>query len=66
MIPVSTDQVKDGCFVLSWQPQQVTMLISDAPQWYFLTGRMLKAELAFCAVFAIALLVVLVSIRDRW
>lgn len=66
LIPVSTNQVKDGCFVLTWQPQQVTMLVTEAPQWYSYAGKILKANLIFTAVFACALLIVLISIRDRW
>ncbi len=65
MIPVSTNQVKDGCFVLSWQPQKVTMLLSDAPLWYAYAGKILKANFVFTAVFALALLAVLVVNRDR-
>lgn len=66
LVPVSTDQVKDGCFVLSWQPQQVSMLVSDAQQWYIYSAKMLKTQMTFSAVFALALLVVLVMIRDRF
>ena len=64
MVPVSTDQIKDGCFVLGWQPQQVTMLVTEAPQWYSYASKILKANLVFTAVFAFALLVVLVISRD--
>lgn len=64
MIPVSTDQLKDGCFVLRWQPQQVTMMVSDASEWYAYAGKILKANLVFTAVFAFALLVVLVMSRE--
>ncbi len=63
MIPVSTTQVKGGCFVLAWQPQQVTLLVTEAPQWYSYAGQILKANLAFTAVFGFALLVVLVITR---
>lgn len=66
MIPVSTDQVKDGCFVLGWQDQRAVMLVSDAPQWYEFAGKILKAQLVFSAVFALALLAVLVIKRDTW
>lgn len=63
MIPVSTEQIKDGCFVLGWQPQQVTMLVTEAPQWYSYASKILKANLVFTAVYALALLVVLVVNR---
>lgn len=63
MIPVSTGQVLDGCYILSWQPQNVTMLVSDAPEWYAYAGKILKANLIFTAVYALALLVVLVLNR---
>jgi hypothetical protein len=56
---VSTDRTQDACFVLGWQPQSVTMLISDAPQWYALAGKILKVDMAFSAVFAFCLLLVL-------
>ena len=65
LVPVSTDRLKDGCFVLDWQPQQVSMLISDAPQWYAYAGKILKVNMAFTAVFAFLLLVVLAVNRDR-
>jgi hypothetical protein len=65
MIPVSTEQIRDGCFVISWQGQPTTMLITEAPQWYAYAGKILKANLAFTAVFALALLVVLVVYHER-
>lgn len=66
MVPVSTDQVKDGCFVMVWQNQQVTMLVSDAHEWYSLAGKMMKAGFVFCSIFALAFLLVLVIRRDRF
>lgn len=65
MIPVSTDQLKDGCFVLGWQNQQVTMLVTEGPQWYSYASKILKAQMAFTCVFAFALLLVLMVIRER-
>lgn len=63
-VPVSTDKVKDGCFVLDWQPQQVSMLLTDAQEWYTYAGKILKVNLIFTTVFAFALLIVLVLTRD--
>lgn len=65
MVPVSTDRFKDGCFVLDWQPQQMSLMVSDAPQWYAYAAKILKANMAFTAVFAFALLLVLAVNRDR-
>ena len=63
LVPVSTGQIKDGCFVLAWQPQQVSMMVSDAPQWYSFAGKILKANLIFSAIFACALVLVVVLNR---
>lgn len=67
LVPVSTDKLnKNGCLILAWQPQQVTMLVSDAPLWYSYAGKILKANLVFAFVFALCFIVVLVVQRDRW
>ena len=63
MIPVSTGQVLDGCYILAWEPQNVTMLVTEAPEWYAYAAKILKANLIFSAVFALALLIVLVLNR---
>jgi len=65
MIPVSTNLIKDGCFVVSWQIQRTTMLVTEAPQWYAYATQVLKANLFFTAIFVIGLLVVLVISRGR-
>lgn len=66
MVPVSTDQVKDGCFVMTWQTQQVTMLVSDAPQWYSFASKILKVDVASHFIFVGVLLLILVLIRERF
>ncbi len=65
LMVVSTDRVQDGCHVLGWQPQSATWLVSEGEQFYQFAGKVLKANLAFTAVFAFALLVVLVINRVR-
>lgn len=66
LVPVSTDKLnKNGCLVLSWQPQQATMLVSDAPQWYSYAAKILKANLIFSGVYALGLLIVLAVNRGR-
>lgn len=69
MVPVATDKVsRDGCYMLVWQPQQVTMLVSDAPQWYSLAGKFLKTDVSSNLVTAalIVLVIVLVVKRERF
>jgi len=63
LIPVSTNLIKDGCFVISWQTQKTTMLVTEAPQWYNYATQVLKANFFFTAIFVVGLLVVLVISR---
>lgn len=65
LVVVSTGKTLDGCFVLGWQAQSTNWVASDGPQWYSLAGHMLKADLAFSAVFAVCLLVAVVVTRVR-
>ncbi len=62
---VSTNKIQDGCYVLGWQPQAATWLVSEGTQFYQFAGHLLKADLAFTSVFAFCLLVVLVVNRVR-
>jgi hypothetical protein len=65
MIPVSTNLIKDNCFVISWQVQRTTMLVTEAPQWYAYATQVLKANFFFTAIFVVGLLVVLVISRGK-
>jgi len=65
LLLVSTDRIQDNCYVLGWQPQSATWLVSEGVQFYQFAGKMLKANLAFTGVFAFCLLVVLVLNRVR-
>ncbi len=63
LVMISTVRVQDGCYVLGWQAQQTTLLVSDAPEFYGFAKNVLKADLTFSGVFAFCLLVVLVISR---
>lgn len=66
LVPVSTEKLnKNGCLVLEWQPQQVSMLVSDAPEWYAYTAKLLKINLVSSCGYALALFVILVINRGR-
>jgi hypothetical protein len=56
---VSTTRTFGDCYVLEWRQQSTTLITSEAPQWYAYTSKILKANLAFTAVFAVGLLIVL-------
>lgn len=59
LVLVSTSKVQDGCFVMGWQEQNATWLVSDGAQWYGFANNILKANLTFSGIFAFVLLVVL-------
>jgi len=59
LILVSTGKVQDGCFILGWQQQSSTWLVSEGTMWYPFASKLLKVNLAFTSVFALALLLVL-------
>ena len=65
LVLVSTTKVEGGCSVLGWQPQSTTWLVSEGTVWYGYASNVLKVNLAFTAVFALCLLVVLVINRVR-
>lgn len=59
MVLISTTKAQDGCYVLGWQEQSATWLVSEGTQWYAFSSKLLKVNLTFCAAFAFALLIVL-------
>lgn len=63
LVAVSTGKIEGDCFVIGWQEQKATWLVSDGAQWYNLAGNMMKANLAFTAVFAFCLLVAVIFTR---
>ncbi len=65
LVLISTVKIQDGCYVLGWQTQATTMLVSEAPQFYQFAQDIMEADIAFAGVFAFCLLVVLVITRVR-
>lgn len=59
LVLVSTSKVQGECYVLGWQTQSANWLVSEGQQWYAYSSNLLKVNLAFTAVFAICLLIVL-------
>ncbi len=62
LLMVSTDKVQDGCYVIGFQPQSTTWLVSDEGHWAIYAGKMLKANMAFCAVWAFVLTIALIAL----
>lgn len=65
LVLVSTGKVQDGCFVLGWQVQSSTWLVSEGTQWYAYAGKILKAQMAFTCIFGLGLLIVLYFSHHR-
>lgn len=59
LILTSTNRIQDGCYVLGWQPQSTTWLVSEGQQWYVFANKVLKANLAFTSIFALSVLFLL-------
>lgn len=65
LILVSTTKTQDGCYVLGWQPQQATWIVSESQQWYQYADKVFKANLAFTSIFALSILVLLFLNRGK-
>ncbi len=56
LLLISTNRIQDGCYVLGWQAQQTTWLVSEGQQWYLFANKVLKVNLAFTSIFALSVL----------
>lgn len=65
LVLVSTTKTQDGCYVLGWQGQQSTWIVSESQQWYVYADKMLKANIAFTSVFALSILILLFLNRGK-
>lgn len=59
LLLISTNRIQDGCYVLGWQPQQTTWLVSEGQEWYVYANKVLKANIAFTSIFALSVLFLL-------
>jgi hypothetical protein len=58
LLLISTDKVADGCFVLDWQEQSTTWLVSENKEWAHLAERNFIVNMSFTFVFAVFLLII--------